>query len=43
MISNLLHDEVGEGDVLQVSPPFGDFVLDGASDAPVVLPAPVSA
>ncbi|MFO1379552.1 MAG: NO-inducible flavohemoprotein [Chitinivorax sp.] len=37
MISNLLHDEVGEGDVLQVSPPFGDFVLDEASDAPVVL------
>lgn len=37
MISNLLHDAVGEGDVLQVSPPFGDFVLDEASDAPVVL------
>lgn len=34
--SNFLHDQIGEGDTLQVYPPAGDFVLaDG--DKPVVL------
>jgi nitric oxide dioxygenase len=35
-VSNFLHRNVFEGDTLQVSPPFGDLVLDDSSD-PVVL------
>lgn len=34
--SNFLHDQVAEGDTLQVYPPAGDFVLAGG-DKPVVL------
>ncbi|CAM3189316.1 globin domain-containing protein [Nocardioides dubius] len=35
-VSNFLHRNVFEGDTLQVSPPFGDLILDD-SEAPVVL------
>jgi nitric oxide dioxygenase len=35
-VSNFLHRSVFEGDVLSVSPPFGDLVLDD-SDAPLLL------
>jgi len=37
MVSNLLHDQVVEGDVLLVSPPFGEFVLAPDNHAPLVL------
>jgi nitric oxide dioxygenase len=37
LVSNLLHDTVEVGNTLQVSPPFGDFVLDEVSDGPLVL------
>ena len=37
IVSNWLHDEAGPGTVLKVAAPAGDFVLDGAADAPVVL------
>lgn len=36
-VSNWLHDNVTEGSLLQVSHPFGDFVPDTESAAPVVL------
>lgn len=36
-VSNYLHDHVGEGDVLPVSAPAGDFVLNMDSTLPVVL------
>ena len=35
--SNYLHDSVGVGDVLAADGPRGEFVLDEASDRPVVL------
>ena len=37
LISNYLHDSVMVGDVLAVDGPRGEFVLDEASDRPVVL------
>src|SRR3954465_7589259 len=37
VISNLLHDAVQEGDTLLIHAPVGDFVLDEASESPVVL------
>ncbi|MEH7118890.1 NO-inducible flavohemoprotein [Neobacillus vireti] len=37
MVSNYLHDKVNEGDILNVSAPAGDFVLDTNKDTPVVL------
>lgn len=37
MVSNYLHDTVTEGEVLQVSAPAGDFVLDTEKNTPVVL------
>ncbi|MDQ1003226.1 nitric oxide dioxygenase [Neobacillus niacini] len=37
MVSNYLHDTVTEGEVLQVSAPAGDFVLDTKKNTPVVL------
>lgn len=35
--SNHLHDRVAEGDLIEVEGPRGDFVLDEASDRPVLL------
>ncbi|MFD2443085.1 NO-inducible flavohemoprotein [Bacillus sp. CGMCC 1.16607] len=37
MVSNYLHDQVNEGDVLEISAPAGDFVLDIGKQTPVVL------
>ncbi len=37
MISHFLHDHVQVGDVVELSPPSGDFYLNNRSDAPVVL------
>lgn len=37
MISNRLHDYINEGDVIEVSPPAGDFYLDTCKDNPVVF------
>ncbi|MBI2733857.1 MAG: NO-inducible flavohemoprotein [Aquabacterium sp.] len=37
MVSKLLHASVNEGDVIEVSPPMGDFVLHQDRDNPVVL------
>lgn len=36
-VSGQLHAELAEGNILQVSPPFGDFVLHQDRDTPVVL------
>ncbi|MGV9273966.1 globin domain-containing protein [Streptomyces griseosporeus] len=36
-VSNHLHARVREGDVLELSAPYGDLVLDDAPDAPVLL------
>jgi nitric oxide dioxygenase len=36
-VSNWIHDHVGVGSVLAVSPPCGDFLPDTESDEPVVL------
>ena len=36
-VSNWIHQHVAEGSVLQVSPPFGDFVIDTESSQPLVL------
>lgn len=37
MVSNYLHDSVNEGDILKVSAPAGDFVLNTEKNTPVVL------
>ncbi|PLS07264.1 NO-inducible flavohemoprotein [Neobacillus cucumis] len=37
MVSNYLHDHVNEGDILKVSAPAGDFILDTNKTTPVVL------
>lgn len=37
MVSNVLHDTVEEGALIDVAPPMGDFWLDTAADTPVVL------
>lgn len=37
LVSNLLHDECRQGDVLWVSPPCGDFVLAHEDHRPLVL------
>jgi len=37
MVSNWLHDHLSVGSVVQVSKPFGDFLPDTESDAPIVL------
>jgi nitric oxide dioxygenase len=37
MVSNYLHDDVKEGDLLKVSAPAGDFILDTEKNTPVVL------
>lgn len=37
MVSGTLHNRINEGDVLDVSPPQGDFTLDAEDGRPVVL------
>jgi nitric oxide dioxygenase len=37
VVTNYLHDEVQEGDVLPISAPAGDFTLDTSKDIPLVL------
>jgi nitric oxide dioxygenase len=37
IVSNWLHDHAEDGTVLRAAPPAGDFFLDQASNAPVVL------
>ena len=37
MVSNTLHDQVQEGDLIDVAPPMGDFYLHPARETPVVL------
>ena len=37
LISHYLHNDVNVGDVVQLSPPSGDFFLDSRADTPVVL------
>jgi len=37
LISNVLHDKLPEGSELEVSMPYGDFILDVDADVPVVL------
>jgi nitric oxide dioxygenase len=37
IVSNYLHDRVGEGDILELSAPAGDFVLNTKRTTPVVL------
>lgn len=37
MVSNLLHAQVQEGDLIDVAPPMGDFVLDAQAEVPAVL------
>ncbi|MCM3764276.1 NO-inducible flavohemoprotein [Neobacillus niacini] len=37
VVSNYLHEGVNEGDLLQISAPAGDFVLDTEKSSPVVL------
>ncbi|GAE35990.1 NO-inducible flavohemoprotein [Halalkalibacter akibai] len=37
IVSNFLHDQVSEGDLLEITAPAGDFVLDSHEDRPIVL------
>ncbi|WP_251551799.1 NO-inducible flavohemoprotein [Neobacillus muris] len=37
VVSNYLHDHINEGDILKVSVPAGDFVLDTQNTSPLVL------
>ncbi|MGJ7920916.1 NO-inducible flavohemoprotein [Neobacillus sp. LXY-4] len=37
IVSNYLHDKVKEGDIVKISAPAGDFVLDTDRNSPVVL------
>lgn len=37
VVSTFLHQKVNEGDMLEISPPAGNFILDQSSDRPVVL------
>jgi nitric oxide dioxygenase len=36
-VSNFLHSSVNEGDILKVSAPAGDFILDTSKETPIVL------
>jgi nitric oxide dioxygenase len=36
-VSNLLHDNVNRGDVVSITPPFGDFHIEMQATTPVVL------
>ncbi|MFS1513702.1 NO-inducible flavohemoprotein [Chengkuizengella sp. SCS-71B] len=37
LVSNYLHDHVNEGDIVEISAPAGDFVLNSEHDFPIVL------
>ncbi|WP_066174376.1 NO-inducible flavohemoprotein [Bacillus marinisedimentorum] len=37
VVSRFLHENIGEGDIVQLTAPAGDFALDTDSDKPVVL------
>lgn len=37
MVSNYLHDQINEGDIVNISAPAGDFILDLDSKNPIVL------
>lgn len=37
LISNWMHDAVAEGSLVELSPPFGDFVLSNDRESPLVL------
>jgi len=37
LVSNYMHDQVQQGDVIEVSAPYGEFVLNEQSERPVVL------
>jgi len=37
IVSNYLHTSLGEGDVLEVTPPAGEFVLNSERNRPIVL------
>ena len=37
VVSNFLHTDINEGDILRLSAPAGDFTLDTSVDTPVVL------
>lgn len=37
MVSNVLHRDINEGDILEVAPPMGDYFLHEDRDTPVVL------
>ena len=37
VVSNYLHDDVKEGDILKISAPAGEFILDTEKEVPVVL------
>src|SRR5690606_19850118 len=37
LVSNLLHDQFQEGDEIEISPPFGDFMLHDDRTTPAVL------
>ncbi|MFC0471418.1 NO-inducible flavohemoprotein [Halalkalibacter kiskunsagensis] len=37
IVSNFLHDHVSEGDLLEITAPAGDFVLNSQEERPVVL------
>lgn len=37
LVSNLLHDQYQEGDEIEISPPFGDFMLHEDRDTPAVF------
>ncbi|GAD90887.1 flavohemoprotein [Vibrio halioticoli NBRC 102217] len=36
-VSNFLHDDLQQGDIIKVAPPAGDFFLQAQSDKPMVL------
>lgn len=37
LVSNYMHEEINQGDVIEVSAPYGDFVLNEQLERPIVL------